>query len=118
MTHVLPTENEAWGFYGALTRFADADAAWAEAFAQLRQATSCADYGVRGFLDSRQGRHFADEVLNHLAGGDDLASAIDQAIVTWQGWRIGRRLAKEEGIPAGLPYLTGWVAHHEATTQF
>jgi hypothetical protein len=29
------------------------------------------------------------------------------------GWRIDRRTYREEGIPAGLPYLTGWVTHFQ-----
>jgi hypothetical protein len=27
------------------------------------------------------------------------------------GWRIGRRTARETGIPEGLPYLTSFVTH-------
>jgi hypothetical protein len=27
------------------------------------------------------------------------------------GWHIDRRTSRDEGIPVGLPYLTGWVAH-------
>jgi hypothetical protein len=29
------------------------------------------------------------------------------------GWRIDRRTEREEGIPRGLPYLTGWVTHFQ-----
>jgi hypothetical protein len=29
------------------------------------------------------------------------------------GWRIDRHTAREIGIPAGLPCLTGWVTHFQ-----
>ena len=29
------------------------------------------------------------------------------------GWRIDRSTNRDEGIPAGLPYLTGWVTHFQ-----
>jgi len=64
---------------------------------------------VRDFLDSRHGRHFADEVANGLACNLLLAEAIDAAIARWMGWRISRRTSRETGIPAGLAYLTGFV---------
>ena len=66
---------------------------------------------MRDFLDRRHGRHFADDVAGELARGDTLKEAIDAAIARWMGWRISRRTFRDEGIPAGLPYLTGWVTH-------
>ena len=45
------------------------------------------------------------------AGAEQLEAAIEATIGRWQGWRIGRRNSRDEGIPAGLPYLTGWVTH-------
>jgi hypothetical protein len=32
-------------------------------------ATGCADFAVRDFLDSRHGRHFAEDVANGLLAG-------------------------------------------------
>ncbi|MFN3297820.1 MAG: hypothetical protein ACK42S_14150, partial [Caldimonas sp.] len=55
----LPTCNEAWGFYGSTAGFTDADAAWAIAFPAVAKATGATAEGVRDFLDSRHGRHFA-----------------------------------------------------------
>lgn len=67
---------------------------------------------MRDFLDSRHGRHFADDVANGLWKGEALAPAIDAAIVRWMGWRIDRRMSRDTGIPQGLPYLTGLVEHY------
>jgi len=68
--------------------------------------------GVRDFLDSRMGRHFADDVVGELQSGvANSGTAINTAIRKWLGWRISRRTEREEGIPEGLPYLTGWVQH-------
>jgi hypothetical protein len=44
-----------------------------------------------------------------------LEPAIAAAIHRWQGWRIDRQTEREHGIPAGLPYLTGWVQHFAVT---
>ncbi len=104
---ILPTENEAWGFWGTMGEHATT--AWPIAFTAIRHATDADDDAVRAFLDSRHGRHFADEVGSHLHAGAALADAIAKATATWMGWRIGRRTSRETGIPAGLPYLMGFV---------
>lgn len=111
--NVLATNNESWGFFGTIGNHADAPAAWALAFAAIARATECSPEGVRDFLDSRHGRHFADDVANGLAAGGDVASSIAAAIELWQGWMIGRRTQREFGIPAGLPYLMAWATRFE-----
>lgn len=115
---ILPTRNEAWGFFGTLSQ-ADIDAheGWTAASAMIACATHASPEGVRDFLDSRHGRHFADEVVGLALGGAGLAEAIDAAIDRWMGWRIGRRTSRETGIPAGLPYLTGFVTHYQILDQ-
>ena len=35
----LPTQNQAWGFFGSTANFADADAAWSIAFPAVAKAT-------------------------------------------------------------------------------
>ena len=68
--------------------------------------------GIRDFLDSRMGRHFAYDVLGNMTGCKiGLETAIASVIRCWQGWRIDHKTDREHGIPAGLPYLTGWVQH-------
>lgn len=109
----LPTANEAWGFFGTSGTFADADAAWAIAFPAVLAATEGTSEGVRDFLDSRHGRHFADDVHNGIHTGLDLEGAIGAAITRWMGWKIDRTTARDHGIPKGLPYLTGFVGLYE-----
>jgi hypothetical protein len=117
-TTIPPTRNEPWGYWGTIARIendpaADAAKAWDIASRRIAEVTTASPEGVRDFLDSRHGRHFADDVANELAkaGPDKLEEAIEAAIGRWQGWRISRRTFRDEGIPAGLPYLTGWVTH-------
>ena len=111
---ILPTRNEAWGFFGTM-QLAGADSmqSWNAASVMIAAETEAAPETVRDFLDSRYGRHFADDVLCALTdlGAHRLEEAIEAAVVRWQGWRIGRQTSREEGIPRRLPYLTGWVAH-------
>ena len=101
---ILPTENEAWGFWGTMGE--QAAAAWPIAFTAIQQATDADDHAVRAFLDSRHGRHFADGVIDGMAKLQPLEDAIATTIDIWMAWRIGRRTSQETGIPAGLPYLT------------
>ena len=107
----LPTANEDWGFYGTSGGFADADAAWAIAFPAVLAATEGTAEGVRDFLDSRHGRHFADDVHNGIYGGLGLEAAINAAITRWMGWAISSATSRETGIPKGLPDLTGFVLY-------
>ena len=118
MTHsTLPTHNQAWGFYGTAAGFADADAAWAIAFPAIAKATRASAEGVLEFLDSRHGRHFADEVYNGVHAGLELSAAIDAAVTCWMGWTISRTTSRETGIPKGLPYLTGFVVAAEIQAE-
>jgi hypothetical protein len=111
-TTILQTRNEAWGFFGTLAQAgADAQQGWTAASAMIACATDAAPEGVRAFLDSRHGRHFADEVVGLTLSGAGLEAAIEATIDRWMGWRIGRRTSRETGIPAGLAYLTGFVSH-------
>jgi hypothetical protein len=116
-TTILPTRNTDWGFWGTIARSenraADPAAAWNIASRRIAEETGASPEGVRDFLDSGLGRHFADDIANGLWKGEPLEAAIDAAVTRWQGWRIDRRTEREEGIPRGLPYLTGWVTHFQ-----
>ena len=115
MTETLPTANQARGFFGTIRHHADPAEAWALALPAV--ATDATTDAARDFLDSRQGRHFADDVSNGLFASLGLAAAIDAAVARWMGWTIARRTSRETGIPAGLPYLTGLVIHHEIMAE-
>ena len=106
---ILPSQNPDQGFWGTIERQTNPAEAWSLALTAIATATGCAPDEVRAFLDSRQGRHFADEVTNGLAAGKPLEAATNVAVTTWMGWTISRRVAREDGIPQGLPYLTGFV---------
>ena len=115
-TNPIPaTQNEAWGFTGTLDELAEA--AWPIAMVAISDATGQPVESVRCFLDSRHGRHFADDVHNGLHSGMALADAIHAATRQWMEWSIGRRTSKDYGIPQGLPYLTGFVIHCEITEE-
>jgi len=115
-TKQIPTsQNEAWGFWGTMND--DAQAAWPIAITAISDATCQPLESVRLFLDSRHGRHFADDVLNGLHAGLNLHDAIHAATQRWMGWTIGRLTSKQHGIPKGLPYLTGFVIHSEIVEE-
>lgn len=106
---MLTTNNEAWGFFGTIN--GDSEKLWKMAFTSIQKITGDTDWAIRAFLDSKHGRHFADNVNGNRESGDTWQCAIDEAIKTWMGWTIDRITSKDYGIPRGLPYLTGWVAH-------
>jgi hypothetical protein len=114
MTNSLPTRNPEWGFWGTVERTGlSAKWLWELASANIAEATGAGPEGVRDFLDSQHGRHFADAVWSEVgasAGQDDTERAVAHVVQVWQGWRVGRRASREHGIPADLPYLTGWVS--------
>ena len=109
------TQNEDWGFWGTMNE--QAAVAWPLAMTAISIATNQPLESVRLFLDSRHGRHFADEVQNGLYQGQTLQAAIDAATQQWMGWTIGRQTSKDYGIPRGLPYLTGFVIHCEINDE-
>jgi hypothetical protein len=120
-THpILPSRYEDHGFFGTLTVCPLRDRRSAEVWvlastliaAAIRANSEDEMIGIRDFLDSRMGRHFADDVVGNMTGcGIDCETAIKSAIRRWQDWRISRKTEREDGIPEGLPYLTGWVQH-------
>ncbi|WP_210879803.1 hypothetical protein [Roseovarius autotrophicus] len=117
---ILPSRNPDHGFFGTLTTCPERDRRSVEVWVlastliakTIRATTEEEMIGIRDFLDSRMGRHFADDVVGNMVGCKiDSETAIRSAIRTWQDWRISRQLERDEGIPEGLPYLTGWAQH-------
>jgi hypothetical protein len=110
-TTILPSRNTEWGYWGTIGRIendpaADTAEAWEIASRRIAEVTTASPEGVRDYLDSRHGRHYAE-----VWKGETLKDAIDPAITRWMGWRIDRKTSRETGIPRGLPYLTGFANH-------
>lgn len=108
----LASQNEDFGFWGTMQEHAEA--AWSLALPAIARTTQCDPEQVRAFLDSRHGRHFADDVNNALFLGANLQDAnlqdaIKQTTQRWMTWSISSQTSKQYGIPKGLPYLTGFV---------
>lgn len=122
-TAPLATRNEDYGFFGTMRLEGESpETAWDIASRLIADATDAHDgfgpEGVRDFLDSRSGRHFADMVADIIArrarqaratDGISLRDCIQEAITRHQLWTTDRQTEAEYGIPRGLPYLTGWV---------
>ena len=108
-TPIPASSNEAWGFFG--TMHEHAEAAWPLAIVAVADATGESFEAARAFLDSRHGRHFADEVRNRLHAGDTLDAAVRSATTQWMAWTVSRRMGREYDIPHGLPYLIGLTIH-------
>jgi hypothetical protein len=113
----IPTANPDWGFFGTIRHHADPDEAWPLAMEAIGAATACPLDAVRDFLDSRNGRHFADTVADGPTDGATLNTAIDRAVARWMSWTIDRRTARAADIPAGLPYLAGFVIAEEIALE-
>lgn len=109
-TTIPASQNEDYGFYGTMNlERCGAEKAWPLAMKAIARATGENMDSIRAFLDSRHGRHFADDVHNGIYHKLTLKKAIDAATERWMGWTITRTTSKETGIPEGLPFLTGFV---------
>ena len=116
MQNILTSQNRDWGFYGTMATNTkiNPDLAWQTAMKVLTGITvGTTEEALRSFLDSKQGRHFADDVSNELFSGKELEDAIEDTGSRWMDWKIGNRTEERYGIPAGLPYLQGWVSHED-----
>jgi hypothetical protein len=113
----LPSNNHNWGFFGTIARHAEASEAWALAMPAIMTATGFGEHAVRDFLDSRHGRHFADDVAQRLFEGLPLSSAIDAAVERWMNWRTNSNMQAQSGIPIGLPYLVGLMGDRKMENE-
>lgn len=118
---ILPSQNTAYGFYGTMTicpeRDCTSDTLWTLASTLIAEAVNAESeaemIGVRDFLDSKLGRHFADEVIDAMRlGKTSTKAAIDATIDTWMTRTISAGTERSHGIPKGLPHLDGWVTHY------
>jgi hypothetical protein len=108
---ILQTTNPTWGFYGAFSHHAtDPSAAWPLASEAIAKATGCPAKCVKTFLDSSQGRVFAEGVIG-LMSANALETAVDAVVRKWMHCKIIPKDESDYGIPVGLPHLTGFVCH-------
>jgi hypothetical protein len=110
---ILQTKNPTWGFFGTFGRHDEPDVAWALASEAIAKATGCSAKDVRTFLDSRRGRDFAEGVIDLMSANIALETAINAAVTKLMRCKISPMDASDYGIPAGLPYLMGFVCHCE-----
>lgn len=82
-TQHLQTLNPKRGFWGTMAHQKKAREAWPLAMASVAVATNRPPEAVREFLDSRDGRHFADQVVLSLHQGLSLPDAIAEAVKCW-----------------------------------
>ena len=108
-TPIPASRNDAWGFWNTMDT--QAEAAWPLAIVAIADATGESFEAARAFLDSRHGRHYADDVRNCLHAGDALDAAVRSATARWMAWTIRRKMGREYDIPHGLPYLIGLTIH-------
>lgn len=94
-TTIPATGKEAWGFWGAMNEHATT--AWPMAMAVIADATGEDLDNIRAFLDSRLGRHFADDVQNGLYEGKTLR--MRSTLPPSAGW-VGRLAARQPRITA------------------
>ena len=118
---ILPSRNENYGFFGTMTRCPTRDRRSAEVWTRasrliaeaIRADSEDEMIGIRDFLDSRCGRHFADDVIDALRTAQtDTKAALEATIDKWQRRGISAQTEASHGIPEGLPHLDGWVTHY------
>jgi hypothetical protein len=113
----LPSQDEAWGFFGTIGSHAEPEQAWMRAMRAATNATGHSDEAARAFLDSRYGRHSPNDVASAINGRLALPNALESPAGRWRDYKIDGRMEEELGIPRGLPYLTGLVCMHEALLE-
>lgn len=91
-TDIPATCNTVFGFFGTMND--NAEAAWPLAMTAISDATYQPLESVRDFLDSRHGRHFADDVLNMMYAEQALEEAIHAATAQWMERKIGRAASR------------------------
>ena len=116
------SRNTEWGFWRTISRIENANTidpamAWEITSRRISEAITASPEGVRDFLDSRHGRHFADDLAIVLSRGETMSNAIDAAITRWMDWRISPETSRETGIPPGLPYFTGLAGHFDIMAE-
>ncbi len=89
---ILPTGNQIWGFWGTCGHNGyDQQMAWEAGSDVLATAFDLTPEQVRALLDSRFGRHFADD-MSFIPGGPVSRDAIESHVMArladprWRSW--------------------------------
>lgn len=107
----VKTTNEHYGFYGTINLYNNtmAEAAWNTAISQLEAATGHYREDIGAWLDTRIGRHFADQVTSQIKMGADMETAIAATIEKWNKFKQNRH-HRSNGTPASATYLQADIA--------
>lgn len=90
---MLNTQNPSYGFYGSMH-----SRGWNEAMEALGKESSAPEAYVRAFLDSRDGRYFADS-LSFFLPEMEIQSAIDHTITAWNGLKPSQQELARARVP-------------------
>lgn len=105
----VKTRNEYYGFYGTIhLALASADESWSMAIEKIAELTGHEHEDIGAWLDTKGGRHIADNVIDRL-NNTDLNSAIDEAVNKWNGFRLTGE-HRRNGAPACATYLQAEIA--------
>jgi len=101
------TQNLIFGFYGTM-HLAGFNAAslWDTAVSAVKRATLHEDPAdIAAWLDSKDGRHFADYVVDGLRQGKPVNAAVNSAVRCWMAIRPDAEMVGRHGVPTDTPYL-------------
>lgn len=85
------TQNKMYGFYGTCDDAGlNPDEFWNAAVEQIHQITNECPQDIAIFLDSRSGRHFANDVISQFYRHKNQQVAIDLATKSWQCYPSGK----------------------------
>lgn len=109
-TPTLASTNPAGAFCAILAPHGDSRRAWALACTLIAEAADRRPAEVRAFLDDDAwGTLFGNGVANFLVAGASLEAALAATTARWMDVRVDAMTARDCGIAAGLPLLTGIV---------
>ena len=96
------TQNLIFGFYGTM-HLAGFNAAslWDTAVSAIKRATLHEDIAdIAAWLDSKDGRHFADYVVDGLRQDKPVNAAVNAAVRCWMAMRPDAETVGRHGVPA------------------
>lgn len=107
MQTIPKTQNPTFGFYGTMhLAGVNAPALWETSISAIERATLHEDRAdIATWLDSKDGRHFADCVIDGLHQDKPIGAAVNSAVRSWMGMRPDAEMVRQYGVPADTPYL-------------